>query len=140
MSFYVKLAIFWVVVVVGVRLLRKFPNSTVSQAAFSWNGPFPYEKESLSHYKLRWALYSFKYSLVILVLLITGVYLCDWLNPTIREHSYFQVIFLFGLPLLFGMTVVGGLGCLCKSAWHKLINPSAKYCETAENKDFEQDT
>jgi hypothetical protein len=75
---------------------------------------------------------------VILAILISGVYLADWIKPNIREHSYFQVIFFFGLPLLFGMTIIGGLGCLCKSAWLNLKKPTFKFCE--ENAEFEPDT
>ena len=138
MSFYLKLLIFGLVVAVTLLLLRCFPNSAISRVAFSWNGPVPNDKETLSHYMLRWALYAFKYGAIILIIMCAGVYVGQMIMPNISENSYFQVIFLFGLPLLLGMTILGGMSCLCKSAWYRLRKSNCKFCE--ENQEFTQNT
>ena len=109
MPFIVKLLIFWIIVAVVVFLLKRFPNSQISQIAFSWHGPVPNDKETLSHYMLRWAFYAFKLAIILILLIVAGVYLGDKINPNIFENTYFQLCFLFGFPILCGMAVLGGV-------------------------------
>jgi|GEM_PF-6289700 len=136
MTFYAKLLIFWIVVVVAIKLLRRFPDSAMSRFAFNWNGPVPNENETLSHYMLRWALYAFKHGLIIFILIFGGIFVGQRINPNIFENQYFQMFFLFGLPLLLGMAVLGGIGCVFKSAWYKFKKSSCKF--STEKQDFTQ--
>jgi magnesium-transporting ATPase (P-type) len=120
MPFYVKLIIFWLVIFAIGYLLRRFPDSTISRIAFSWHGPSPKDKETLGHYMMRWGLFAFKHGAIIAIIFIVGIYIGEAINPDIYENTYFQVVFLFGLPILLAMAILGGVGCLIKSAWYSL--------------------
>jgi hypothetical protein len=133
MSFYAKLLIFLIIVEGTIYLLRRFPDSAVSIFAFSWYGPVPNNKETLSHYMLRWALFAFKYGIIILILLLGGIFIGQETNPIIFENQYFQIFFLFAFPLLLGMAVLGGIGCLFKSVWYKFRRSDYIFSEESQN-------
>lgn len=134
MPFYAKLLIFWFAVAVIGYLLRRFPDSAISKLALSWHGPVPNDMEALSGYMLRWAFFAFKHGVVILIILLGGIYFGEKLDPNIFEKTYFQVFFLFGLPLLLGMAILGALGCVCKSVWYRYTKGNCKF--SYKNQEF----
>jgi prolipoprotein diacylglyceryltransferase len=71
----------------------------------------------------RWFLFSLICSVFISIILAAGLYYVIVINEGAFEYTYFQIIFLFGLPLLLGMAILGAIGCLLKSAWYKWRKP-----------------
>ncbi len=134
MPFTLKLLIFLLVVLAIGYLLRCFPNSAISKIAFSWHGPKPEDQETLGHYMMRWALYAFKQGAVVFIVIVCGIYIGKEINQNIFENTYFQLFFFFGFPFLVGMAVLGGIGCLAKSAWFTFRKADFRF--SAEEQEF----
>ena len=123
MSFYAKLAGFWVIVYAEVWLLARFPNSRVSRLAFSWQGPISVAGERKSEYLFRWAVCALGWLAQIAFVFAVG-YLIAWWRPWIQDEWWFLAIWAFALPLLGGIAILGALGATLRALWAKLIGPN----------------
>jgi len=77
---------------------------------------------------LRWGLYAFRWALIIAILMFSGIYAGQQMFSDILENEYFQGIFLFSLPFLLAMVILGGIGCLIKSAWNTRKRTRRMFC------------
>lgn len=73
-------------------------------------------------------MYSFKW----LLLLVSALYLVltvanRFYHGQYKDNLYFQMLFLFCMPLLSLMAFVGGFGCLVKGACLKLLNKDRRF-------------
>jgi hypothetical protein len=123
MSFYAKLAAFWVVVYAALWLLSRFPNSRVSRIAFSWHGPIPYRGEYKSHYFGRWCIYALTWFAQILFIFSCG-YFVSSLFPHFANATLFLVVWAFALPLLGGTALLGAVLAACASLKAKYVGPN----------------
>jgi hypothetical protein len=110
-----EIATFYALVSMVLILLRAYPNSLTSRAAFTWFGPAPSEGEVQSHYLFRWCKYALGWFAQLLAVELAGVY-CLEVFSQLGESMLYQGVFLFGLPLLGMVALVGailaGLGAL----------------------------
>ena len=109
MSFYLKLGLFLVATFLVLRLLARFPHSRLSQLAYSWYGPAPTTGELRSEYLWRWCRQSLLWLAQVVLVFACGVIALEF-YPRAIESTAFLAVFLFALPLLAGMALVGALG------------------------------
>lgn len=106
MSFYLKLGLFWIAAVIALRLLARFPDSQLSRLAYTWYGPVPFVGELRSGYLWRWCRCALIWLTQILVLILCGLVALRF-NPKLIEFGIFHATFLFALPILAGMALLG---------------------------------
>ena len=128
MSFYGKLAIFWIGVYSALWLLSRFPNSKISQLAFTWHGPVPYFGELKSHYHWRWVLYALNWLAQIVILFAIGFVLAWW-RPAWSDSVPFLVVWAFTLPLLAGIAILGAILAGLAALKAKLLGPNPAFSE-----------
>ncbi len=121
-TFTIKLSIFCAIAWTIRFLARRFPNSLFTRIMYSWHGPVSIENEAKSHYLFSWAIYSFKWLLFFALSLYLVMIIADrFFHDQYKDNFYFQMLFMFSIPLLSMMAFVGGLGCLVKGLYFKLL-------------------
>jgi hypothetical protein len=134
-TFYIKLIFFWAIVWFIRFLARQFPNSLFTGILYSWHGPTPKDNEAQSHYLFSWAIYSLKWFLFFVMTLFLVMTTADrFFHDQYKDNFYFQMLFMFGIPLISLMAFVGGLGCLVKGLYLKLLKKDL--CFDATVNDF----
>jgi len=123
MSFYAKLAAFWIAVYAALWLLSRFPNSAVGRLAFSWYGPAPAVGEAKSRYLWRWAVYAVSWLAQILVVFAVGVLLLWWW-PWLEQEMVFMAFWSFALPLLAGTALLGAVLAVLGALKASLFGPN----------------
>lgn len=123
MSFYAKLAVFWVAVFVTLWLLSRFPNSRISRLAFSWYGPKPSPGELKSRFLARWCTYALGWLAQILFVFACGYVASLWF-PAIAENMLFLAVWSFALPLLGGTALLGAMLAAGASLKAKYVGPN----------------
>lgn len=113
---------FWAVVIAALIALRRWPDSAVAHAAFTWFGPVPERGEAWAKFQFRWAAYSFSW-LCQFCLLLTALWLLSRYSPGIDSAVWFRVLF-FALPLGVGMALLALLGFLIKAAKARFFGPN----------------
>lgn len=115
--FFILRALLW--------FLHRNPQSVVSRVAFSWIGPLPIDQELFACFQLRWAIYSFgwlcQFAIAIAALLVVGTYF-----PNQPEQVWFKV-FLFALPLGFGIAALATIGFLFKAGKAHWFGPNPQF-------------
>ncbi|MHB1951358.1 MAG: hypothetical protein ACYCQK_07765 [Acidiferrobacteraceae bacterium] len=123
MSFYSKLAIFWVIVGATLWLVSRHRNSRLSRFALSWHGPLPIAGELKSRYLFRWFLYAMRWFIQISFFLAVG-YGIAWRQPQWAKTEMFLMFWAFALPLFAGMALLGGALALFGSVKAKWFGPN----------------
>ena len=77
----------------------------------------------------RWSFYAIRHGLIIFTILLCGIYFGPKYDPNIYENTYFMLFFLFALPLLLGMALLGGIGCMVKALWYRKRKPHMQFDE-----------
>ena len=125
MSMELRIFVFFVALRALLWLLHRNPQSIVSRVAFSWFGPLPIDQEPFARFQLRWAIYSFGWlcqiAIAIAALLIVATYF-----PAQFEQTWFRV-FLFALPLGFGMATLATVGFLFKAGKARWLGPNPPF-------------
>jgi hypothetical protein len=117
---FVDIAVFWVIVLAGICVLARFPESWLGRMLFARLGPLPTRSELRSHYFLRWALFSAGWFVqAILVLAIGAVALR--LHPWLAESLYFLVFWAVVVPLLATVALSGSLLAAGAALWRRYI-------------------
>ena len=117
---FVDVAVFWVVVLAGICVLARFPESWLGRILFARLGPLPIRSELRSHYLLRWAVFSAGWFVqAILVLAIGAVALR--LQPWLAESLYFLVFWVVVVPLLATVALSGSLLAAGAALWKRYI-------------------
>ncbi len=127
-AFYIKLVILGAVVWVVGFLAKQFPDSLFTRIIYSWHGPAPKDNEAQSRYLFSWAVYSLKWLLFFVMAVFLAMTIADrFFHDHYKDNFYFQMIFMFGIPLLSMMAFVGGLGCLVKGLSLKLLKKDLRF-------------
>ena len=125
MTFYAKLAIFWVVLLGTIWFVRRFPHNPVSRAALDWHGPYPVQGEHLSKFMARRAIYSLKWFGQILLVFCALWLVVSW-RPELADTSLFMV-FWFALPLLGGTMFLAAALYGVSAAKQHLLGPNPEF-------------
>ena len=121
-TFTIKLLIFFAVVIAIRFLTRRFPDSLFTRITYSWYGPTPKVGEARSHYFFSWAIYALKWFIFFVLILSIAMTIADrYFQDQYRENFYFQMLFMFGIPLLSVTAFVGSIGFLVKGIYLKLL-------------------
>lgn len=117
---FVDIAVFWAVVLAGICVLARFPQSWPGRVLFARLGPLPIRGEPRSRYLLRWALFGADWFVqAILVLAIGAVALR--LQPWLAESLYFLVLWAVVVPLLATVALTGSLLAAGAALWKRYM-------------------
>lgn len=126
MTFYGKVAIFWLVLFGAIWFVRRFPHNPISRVAFDWHGPYPVHGEPLSKFMARRAIYALKWFSQTLLVFCALWLVVSW-RPQLSETSLFMA-FWFALPLLGGTFLLAAALYAASAAKQQLLGPNPK-CE-----------
>ena len=135
MSFYTKIALFYIFIYTSVRILSRFPDSLISQVVFSWYGPVPKTGELKSHYLFRWSIYALGWLMQILVVFACG-YSAKYWYPMLIYEDWFLGIWFFAIPLLGMVALLGALIAGFTALKAKIIGPNPAYSEHDDGESF----
>lgn len=121
-----KIALFWVIVFIGVTILRRHPHSLISRVAFTWNGPMPIIGEPRSTYNVRRAFFALKW-LFVLLLIASLVFGAAAISTTISESESFMIVSLFVFTIGIGMATLGFILALLGAAKARFIGPNPEF-------------
>jgi len=107
-SFAAKLALFWLAVQVGLRLLRAAPGSLLSRLAFTWFGPVPREGERRSDFLLRNACFALGWLMQVTIVAALMVLLGEAV-PALAANDVFFGLCGFAISIGAGMALLGAL-------------------------------
>lgn len=113
---------FWTVIAVLLIALRRWPDTAIARAAFTWFGPIPLKGESWAKFQFRWAAYSFSWWCQFCFALTVLWFLSRYI-PRIESSAWFQ-IFFFALPLGAGMALLALINFLVKATKAHLVGPN----------------
>lgn len=126
--FTVKLLIFCCIIIAILYVSRRFPNSLFTRITFARYGPTPKADETKSHYLFSWAAYSLKWFLFIGLTIYMVMTVADrYFHEQYKENIYFQILFMFGMPLLSLMAHFGSAGCFIKGIYLKLLKKDSYF-------------
>jgi hypothetical protein len=120
-----RILIFWLFVYVILWVLRRNPDSIISNVAFSWIGPEPYMGEMYSRFQFRWASYSFSWLCQFMVVLFV-LFLLAKNFPALQEQAWFKVL-LFALPFGIGIATLATIGFLIKAGKARWFGPNPSF-------------
>jgi hypothetical protein len=126
MSFYAKLAVFWLIMYSAIWVLARYPSSKLSRFAFSWYGPVPFPGELKSQFMLRWCFYALGWLGQIAFVFACG-YVAAWLHPPLTDAMLFLAFWAFALPLLAGMSLLGAIIAGGASLKARLLGPNPAF-------------
>ncbi len=135
MSFYTKIALFYIFIYTSVRLLSRFPKSLISRLAFSRYGPLPKFGELKSHYLLRWSLYALSWLMQLLVIFACG-YSAKYWYPMLQYENWYLGFWFFALPLLGMVALLGALLAAIMALKAKTTGPNPTYSEYDDSESF----
>ncbi len=125
MSTELRILVFFLCLRALLWFLHRNPQSLFGHVAFSWIGPLPLDQELFARFQLRWAIYSFgwlcQFAIAIAVLLVIGTYVPDQF-----DQLWFRV-FLFSLPLGFGVAALATMGFLFKAGKAHWLGPNPHF-------------
>jgi hypothetical protein len=115
MRYFVDTMVFWVVVIVAIRVLVHFPNSVLARVAFSQQGPLPIRGEPRSEYFMRWAAFCRGWLVQGLCMFGAGWVALRW-DVSLGDSLVFLVFWGVVVPLLGGVAFLG-IVCTLAAAW-----------------------
>jgi hypothetical protein len=113
--------IFWLAVYAGLILLRLFPQSAATQAAFTWFGPAPQKGEAWARFQLRWAAYSFWWLAQVAVVLCIAAVVADYRDT--QDDLWFQGL-AFACGLGGAMAALATLWFLLTALKARIVGPN----------------
>jgi hypothetical protein len=128
MSFYLKLGLFFLAMVLVLRLLARFPRSRLSRLAHSWYGPVPTVGELRSQYLWRWCRQALVWLVQVALVVGCGIAALE-LYPKAIDSALFHAAFLFALPLLAGMALLGAIGAAALAWKARVLGPNPAYTD-----------
>ena len=128
----VQIALFWLLVWVALRLLRRNPDSLAARVAFSWQGPYPHEAERKSSYYRRKAFFALGWLVQILSIgAVLAVF--AWAVPTLRESETLLLVASFALSIGIGMAALGALLAYVVSLKASVFGPDPQFLVAQES-------
>lgn len=115
---FFEIAMFWVLVLAGICVLARFPQSFVGRLLFARLGPLPLRGELRSRYMLRWAVHASGWFVQAVLVLGIGA-LALQLQPGLAESLPFLVFWAVVVPLLATGALAAALLALCASLWRR---------------------
>ena len=128
MSEILRIAAFWVVVVVAIRVAVCFPQSLLARCLFSHHGPLPVRGESQADYLLRCARFGAGWFAQAAVLFVAGGVALQW-NASLADSLYFLVLWTVVVPALGGMALLASLFAFGRSLcarWSRRASPATR--------------
>jgi len=126
--FTIKLLIFALSILAIRFVSRVYPNSLFTRITFTWYGPTPQADETRSHYLFSLGVYALKWFLFIGLSLFMVMTVTDrYFHGQYKENVFFQMLFMFGLPLLSMMALFGSVGCFVKGLYLKLLKKDSYF-------------
>jgi hypothetical protein len=105
---FVEIALFWVLVLIAICVLARFPDSWPGRILFARQGPLPIRGQPRSRYLLRWSAYAGSWFAQAMIVLGIG-----WealrLDSTLADTLFFRVFWMAVVPLLAAVGLVGAL-------------------------------
>ena len=111
---FVDIAVFWAVVLAGICVLARFPES--------WLGPLPIRGEVRSRNLLRWGLIGAGWFVQAILVLAIGAAALR-LQPWLAESLYFLVFWAVVVPMLAAVALAGALLAVGAAVWRRYIGP-----------------
>jgi len=117
---FVDIAVFWAVVLAGILVLARFPESWLGRILFARLGPLPIRGEVRSRYLLRWGLFGAGWFVQAILVLAIGAAALR-LQPWLAESLYFLVFWAVVVPVLAAVALSGALLAMGVAAWRRYI-------------------
>ena len=117
---FVDIAIFWAVVLAGICLLARFPESWLGRILFVRLGPLPILGELRSRYLLRWGLFGAGWFVQAILVLAIGAAALR-LQPSLADSLYFLVFWAVVVPVLAAFALSGALLAVGAAVWRRYI-------------------
>jgi hypothetical protein len=117
---FVDIAVFWAVVLAGICVVARFPESWLGRILFARLGPLPIRGEPRSRYLLRWAFFGagwFAQAILVLAIGATALRVQPWL----AESLYFLVFWAVVVPLVAAVALSGSLLAVGAALWRRYI-------------------
>ncbi len=117
---FVDIAVFWAIVLAGICVLARFPESWLGRLLFARLGPQPIRGELRSRYLLRWAHFSAGWFIQAILVLAIGAAALR-LQPWLAESLYFLVFWAVVVPLFAAVALSGSLLAVGTALWRRYI-------------------
>ena len=117
---FVDIAVFWAVVLAGICVLARFPESWLGRILFARLGPLPIGGEPRSRYLLRWAFFGVGWFVQAILVLGIGAAALR-LEPWLAESLYFLVFWAVVVPVLAAFALAGALLAVGAAVWRRYI-------------------
>jgi len=110
------MAVFWVIVIVAIRLAVCFPRSLLAHILFWRLDPAPERGEPEAGYRLRWARFGFGAFAQAALLFLVGGAALGW-DVTLEESLHFVVLWAVVVPLLGVAALAAALWSIGRALW-----------------------
>ena len=117
---FVSIAVFWIIVLAGIFVLARFPQSWLGRVLFTRLGPLPIRGESRSRYLLRWAAYAAGWFVQTVLVLGIGA-IAVQLHPWLAESLYFLVFWAIVVPFLASVALIVSVLAVAAALWRRYI-------------------
>ena len=121
MSQFLHIAVFWVVLVIAIRIAVCLPQSLLARVLFSQHGPVALRGESKAEYLLRCARFRASWFLQAVFLFVAGWVALRW-DATLTDSLFFLVSWAAVIPLLGVSALVGALFAVGRSLWARRLD------------------
>src|SRR5213593_3517638 len=105
MRHLLHIAMFWIVVVVAIRLAVCFPHSLLARILFAPFGPVPIRSEARSDYLLRCARFGASWFMQATAFFVAGWMALDT-DASLGDSLYFLVLWAVIIPVLGGVALL----------------------------------
>jgi|SRR5580693_4564856 hypothetical protein len=117
---FIEIVLFWVVVLVAICVLARFPESWPGRILFARQGPLPIRGQPRSRYLLRWSAYAAGWFAQAMLVLGIG-----WealrTDASLASVLFFQVFWMAVVPLLAAAGLLGALLALGTALWIRYL-------------------
>jgi hypothetical protein len=117
---FVNVAVFWIIVLAGICVLARFPQSWLGRMLFTRLGPLPFRGESRSRYLLRWASYAAGWFVQAVLVLGIGAIALQF-HPWLAESLYFLVFWAIVVPLLAIVALIVSSLAVVAALWRRYV-------------------
>src|SRR5271169_5069843 len=117
---FVEIALFWLLVLVAICVLARFPDSWPGRILFARQGPLPVREQPRIRYLLRWSAYAAGWFAQAMFVLGVG-WAGQLLDPSLVAALFFQVFWMAVVPLLAAAGLIGSLLALGAALWTRYL-------------------
>ncbi len=128
---FVEIAVFWVIVLIAICVLARYPESWPGRILFARQGPLPLRREPRSRYLLRWSLCCANWFFQAVVVLAIG-WAALRLDSSLFASLFFQVFWLAVVPLLAAAALLSSLATLTAALWRRYLGAERRKRDAAQ--------